>query len=815
MLLFPFVFENADNGTFVAVLGTTFGDDVSYLLTNDADGRFDIGQTSGVLSVEDGSKLDFETNAQHAIEVSVFDAEGNLLFVTDPTNPLIIFVGDENEAPTAVSLENVVDNIDEDTDTSARVEVADIVVTDDALGNNLLSLIGADANKFEIDGDTLYLKAGTVLDHEADSEFSVVVAVDDPAVGGSPDAFVSQTFTISDVNEAPNIVVNDVQITEDALNGIVAEDLSASDPDNGPEDLTFNVVTVEGGRFFLTTDPATTVTSFTQKQINDGLVGFEDDGDETPPQVSVTVSDLNLTSEIVDLAITFTPVNDAPTAVALENVVAALAEDTDTTARIKVADIVVTDDALGTNALSLAGADADKFEIDGSELFLKAGTVLDHEADAGFDITVAVDDVDVGMSPDATVDQSFAVTDVNEAPTAIFLPNTRVNENAPTGTLVGAAFAFDPDAGDSLTYGLDDDAGGRFVIDPVTGRITVADGAGLDFEDATDQGTYEITVAATDLAGLTTTAGFTISLDDLNEAPTRVVLDMALIGADPADGMVVGTLSAEDPDTTPRNASAEQFTYSLLDTAEGRFMLDGDQVVVADGDRIEAGDAHEIVVRVRDKGGLSHDEALTITADAPPSGGLLLLGADQNSFLVEGPITAGGVLAAEADTSVDVTVSFVGEDAYFRNILGYAVDGGEEAGIVFADVDNETLAAGTQQVLQLSAQDAGKLKFFLIADGARQNEDLLADPAALDVVVEQVDGLWQARDRNSGEILEGRGDGLYWENAADNADGLDHAMRHGDDRDFTLLWEDSVAGGDGDFNDAMFAVRIEGDVPFA
>jgi hypothetical protein len=35
---------------------------------------------------------------------------------------------------------------------------------------------------------------------------------------------------------------------------------------------------------------------------------------------------------------------------------------------------VVTDDALGTNALTLSGADAALFEIDGTELYLRAGT---------------------------------------------------------------------------------------------------------------------------------------------------------------------------------------------------------------------------------------------------------------------------------------------------------------------------------------------------------------------------------------------------------------------------------------------------------
>ena len=39
---------------------------------------------------------------------------------------------------------------------------------------------------------------------------------------------------------------------------------------------------------------------------------------------------------------------------------------------------LVTDDALGTNVLSLSGADAALFEIDGSVLYLKAGAVLDY-----------------------------------------------------------------------------------------------------------------------------------------------------------------------------------------------------------------------------------------------------------------------------------------------------------------------------------------------------------------------------------------------------------------------------------------------------
>ncbi len=67
-------------------------------------------------------------------------------------------------------------------------------------------------------------------------------------------------------------------------------------------------------------------------------------------------------------------------------------EDTDTSSCIKVADIVVADDPSGTNVLSLTGDDAALFEIDGTELFLIAGAMLDFETNPALDVTVEVDD---------------------------------------------------------------------------------------------------------------------------------------------------------------------------------------------------------------------------------------------------------------------------------------------------------------------------------------------------------------------------------------------------------------------------------------
>lgn len=86
------------------------------------------------------------------------------------------------------------------------------------------------------------------------------------------------------------------------------------------------------------------------------------------------------------------PVNQPPSAVALDNLIASIRADADTTNPTKVADIDVTDDGLGTNVLGLTGDDADLFEIVGTELFLKAGAVLDFDTNPTLDVGITAQD---------------------------------------------------------------------------------------------------------------------------------------------------------------------------------------------------------------------------------------------------------------------------------------------------------------------------------------------------------------------------------------------------------------------------------------
>src|SRR5204863_852823 len=125
-------------------------------------------------------------------------------------------------------------------------------------------------------------------------------------------------------------------------------------------------------------------------------------------------------------------VNLAPTAVSLTNVVTSLVENSDTSTRFKVADVLVTDDGIGTNQFAVSGADAASFEVDSTGLYLKAGTTVDFETKNGYSVVVEVDDIGVGATPDATVPYHLTVLDlIDETQTAAKLI---ISEVAPWGS---------------------------------------------------------------------------------------------------------------------------------------------------------------------------------------------------------------------------------------------------------------------------------------------------------------------------------------------------------------------------------------------
>jgi RTX calcium-binding nonapeptide repeat (4 copies) len=425
-----------------------------------------------------------------------------------------------NAAPTAITLANIVNSLAENISTATLLKVADINVTDDALGTNNLVLSGADAGSFEIDGNALYVKAGTTLNFETQSSYAVTVAVDDTTVGNTPDAVTNFVLNITDVNEAPTAVTLANTVTTLAENTNTAAPLKVADINVTDDAPGTNGLSLSGAdaSYFEIFNGGLYVKAGTE-------LNFEA---KSSYAVTVVVDDAtvgNTPDAVTNFVLSITDVNEAPTAVTLANTVTTLAENTNTVAPLKVADISVTDDVLGTNGLSLSGADASYFEISDGGLYVKAGTALNFEAKSSYAVSVVVDDPTVGNTPDAVTNFVLSITDVNEAPTAVTLANTvtTLAENTSTATRIKVANINVTD--DVLgTNGLSLSGADASYFEISNGGLYVKAGTALNFEA---KSSYAVSVVVDDpTVGNTPDAvtNFVLSITDVNEAPTAVTL---------------------------------------------------------------------------------------------------------------------------------------------------------------------------------------------------------------------------------------------------------------------------------------------------
>ncbi len=143
--------------------------------------------------------------AEQTHEGLAMDRDGNLYVVSengggDMDHPqLWVYAPStaQNQAPTAITLGNTVTSIPENTSTSVPVKLANIIVTDDGIGRNNLTVTGTDAGAFQIIGTALYLKPGVALSSSAKPIYSIAVNVDDPSIGNTPDATISFALMVT------------------------------------------------------------------------------------------------------------------------------------------------------------------------------------------------------------------------------------------------------------------------------------------------------------------------------------------------------------------------------------------------------------------------------------------------------------------------------------------------------------------------------------------------------------------------------------------------------------------------------------------
>ncbi|MFK0734772.1 MAG: beta strand repeat-containing protein [Gloeotrichia echinulata HAB0833] len=196
----------------------------------------------------------------------------------------------------------------------------------------------------------------------------------------------------------------------------------------------------------------------------------------------------------------------------------------------------------------------------------------------------------------------FTINSVNDIPEVVNpIPNVNFYSNSPSNFTFSESAFRDVDLGDSLTY-----------------SATLADGSplpewltfnGRNFSGTApiaSAGQLEIEVQATD--GNNASASDNFILNVINSAPSFIFLSNNTIAENSDDNTVIGTLSSADANTN------DTHSYTLVNDAGGRFALNGNQLIVADGGLLDYETATQHIIRVRttDSSGLSYEQNIAI-----------------------------------------------------------------------------------------------------------------------------------------------------------------------------------------------------------
>jgi hypothetical protein len=689
------VAENVAVGTVVGAFSSTDPDTVSTFTNtlvpgtgSDDNGAFQIVANE----LRTNTPLDFETKSSYAIRVRTTD-QGGLSF----ERTFVIAVTDIHEAPTALSLSSteVAENV------ATGTGIGTFASTDpDAANTFTYSLVSGtgstDNGSFTIVGNEL--RTNTTLDFETKSSYSIRVRTADQTGLSFERQF---TISVADVNEVVTALsLSSTGVAENVAGGSVIGAFSSTDPDAGNSFL-YDFVTGTG---------ATDNEAFT-------IVGNElrtnvplDLEAKSSYSIRVRTTDQGGLTFEQTFTITVTNVNETPTALLLST--NTIAENVATGTGIGV--FTTTDpDAANTFSYSLVSGtgstDNASFTIVGNGL--RTNAALNFETKSSFSIRVRTTDQG-GLS----FEQAFTitVTNVNESPTALNLSSTNIAENVATGTSIGTLASADPDTGNTFTYslvsgtGATDNASFTIVSNELRTNTT------LDFET---KASYSIRVRTTDQGGLSFEQTFTITVTNVNETPTALLLSTNTIAENVATGTGIGVFTTTDPD------AANTFSYSLVSgtgsTDNASFTIVSNELRTNTPLDFETKSSYSIRVRTADQGGLTFDRMFTITVIDVAENQAPALDASGSPF---------AFLGVGSRQSREMLQGTLVSDILARGANGNPItdtDAGAQKGIAITAVDG-TLGTIQYTLVTTNPQESDWKN--VVADGAVSNASALLLP---------------------------------------------------------------------------------------
>ncbi len=348
----------------------------------------------------------------------------------------------------------------------------------------------------------------------------------------------------------------------------------------------------------------------------------------------------------------------------------------------------------------LGGTGATVFQIDPTtgELSVIKSSALDFETNPTYDLIVeVVNDAPIPLGSTATI--TVNLLDINEPPVLGLTGLPDLPEHAPDGTSVGTVTAFDPDAGQVLTYAIiaGNPGGDGFAINPATGEITVNNTRSFNYNDNPN---IILTVEVTDNGNppLSDTALVFFNLIDQQGSPVVADQTFRLPDQSPA-GTSVGFISAYDPDPTDTLTfgpiiSGNTGNTFALDPVTGEITVLNDALI-----DINTNPTFSLTVEVSDSGSPTATSTAVITINLSPFNNPPVIG--DYSFSIEERMPVGTVIGTVTGTDVDAIDTLTYSIIAGNNLGGFAID---PASGVITVADESVIDFSRNKVFNLTVQ---------------------------------------------------------------------------------------------------------------
>ncbi len=568
----------AENSTDTAVSGVALAairdgnqlSDITWILTDDADGLFVIATDTGVIKTATDRAPDYEAAVRHAVTAVAIAADGSIVALDLP-----IEVRNVPESLTIADSDTNANAIAENATTGTEVAGINLTVTDeggDGVSGVSWSLESTPTGLFGIDTDgVITLAASGRLDYDAGARnHSVMVTA---AAAGYQSATATLTINVTNVLEELKIANRStgttIALAEDATTGtgtvVPGIDLEVTDEADREvtEGLTWSLVTNPGNLFAISTTSGEITLA--------GKLNYEA---ATQHTVMVQAAKGEINSAPFSLTIRVTVSCAAP----------ATLNSATNVCECSAPNVGMGSDCQAPSVQVCGALMPPKFFRETAcvdFVFCDAPMVLDAMTNTCVPPQLRIADTAEGANEIAET----ATTDTEIA-------GVTLEAQYPAGVAV---------SGVTVTWGLSDNADGLFTIGSASGVITLAASGRLDYDAGARNHSVMVTAAAAGYQSATATLTINVTnvLEELKIANRSTGTTIALAeDATTGTGTVVPGIDLEVTDEADREVT-EGLTWSLVTNPGNLFAISttSGEITLAGKLNYEAATQHTVTVQ--------------------------------------------------------------------------------------------------------------------------------------------------------------------------------------------------------------------------